>query len=298
MRTMSVPQRQLHEENRLSWNAANHAHNSHKGDQASFFRGGGCELYPEERALLGDLNRLDVVHLQCNCGQDTLSIANLGARHVTGVDISDTAIEFAQQLARGAGVTTATFIRSDVYDWLAGAAGAAAAAQTRTFDIAFSSYGALCWLSDLNTWARGVAGVLARGGKLVLVDYHPASQMFDEQLQRKYPYFADGRVQTWPGGVGDYVGETAGPSPYGEFLPGVRDFKNPHPVHEFQWSIGEIVSAILDAGLALSTFAEFAHANGHAMFKGMRHLGGDRWALPEGMPSMPLMYALSARKPL
>src|SRR5262245_27535216 len=31
----------LHEENRLSWNAATVAHNSHKGDQASFFRNGG-----------------------------------------------------------------------------------------------------------------------------------------------------------------------------------------------------------------------------------------------------------------
>ena len=31
----------LHEANRLSWNAATVAHNSHKGDQAAFFRAGG-----------------------------------------------------------------------------------------------------------------------------------------------------------------------------------------------------------------------------------------------------------------
>src|SRR5688572_13866029 len=166
-----APDRKLHEENRLSWNAATDAHNSHKGDQASFFRGGGCKLYRDERDLLGDVHGLDVLHLQCNCGQDTLSIANLGARSVTGVDISDTAIDFAHKLAADAGIATATFVHSDVYDWLDHAA--RDASGTSRFDIAFSSYGAICWLSDLRTWARGVAGVLKPGGRLVLVDYHP-----------------------------------------------------------------------------------------------------------------------------
>ena len=32
--------RDLHEANRLSWNEATRAHNSHKGDQAAFFRAG------------------------------------------------------------------------------------------------------------------------------------------------------------------------------------------------------------------------------------------------------------------
>ena len=289
--------RQLHEDNRLSWNAATDAHNSHKVDQAAFFRGGGCKLDPEERELLGDVRGLDVVHLQCNCGQDSLSIANLGARHVLGVDISDTAIDFARKLARDAGVTNAEFIRSDVYDWFAPAAAAAAAGPNARFDIAFSSYGAICWLSDLGAWARGVAGVLRPGGRLVLVDYHPASQMFDAALQRKYDYFANGRVQTWPGGVGDYVAET-GTSPYGEFLPGVQNFKNPHPVHEFQWGIGEIVTAVLDAGLTLTTLEEFPYANGHKPFDAVRNIGNDRWSLPPDAPNIPLMYALAARKQL
>jgi hypothetical protein len=69
--------RQLHEDNRLSWNAATVAHNSHKHDQAGYFRRGGCKLYPQERELLGDVRGLDIVHLQCNCDQDTLSIATL-----------------------------------------------------------------------------------------------------------------------------------------------------------------------------------------------------------------------------
>jgi hypothetical protein len=38
-----------HEENRLSWNEATIAHNSHKGDQAKFFHDGGNKLYREEK---------------------------------------------------------------------------------------------------------------------------------------------------------------------------------------------------------------------------------------------------------
>ena len=45
----------LHEANRLSWNAATQAHNSHKIDQAGFLRRGGSTLFAEELALLGDV---------------------------------------------------------------------------------------------------------------------------------------------------------------------------------------------------------------------------------------------------
>src|SRR6185436_20831619 len=101
----------LHEENRQSWNAATDAHNSHKADQAAFFRGGGSTLYPDELELLGDLHGKSLVHLQCNAGQDTLSLARLGAT-VTGVDISDTAIAFAQQLSADNSIT-AKYISRD-----------------------------------------------------------------------------------------------------------------------------------------------------------------------------------------
>ena len=81
----------IHETNRLAWNAATQAHNSHKGDQARYLREGGSTLFPEEVELLGGLAGKSLVHLQCNAGQDTLSLAKLGAT-VTGVDISDEAI--------------------------------------------------------------------------------------------------------------------------------------------------------------------------------------------------------------
>src|SRR5947209_6904762 len=232
----------LHEDNRLSWNEATIAHNSHKGDQAAFFRNGGNKLYDEEKDLLGNINGLTVVHLQCNAGQDTLSLAQMGAI-VTGVDISDTAIEFAQKLSADSGVP-ATFQRFDIYDWLE-----EAALSTQRFDIVFCSYGAICWLSNLPVWAKDIAAVLKPGGRFVCVDYHPVMNLFDEQLQRKFSYFTDGKPMTWEDGVNDYVASTGVGLPGTAYVEGVKDFQNPHRVHEFQWGIGEIVTALIEAGL-------------------------------------------------
>jgi 2-polyprenyl-3-methyl-5-hydroxy-6-metoxy-1,4-benzoquinol methylase len=105
--------RELHEDNRRSWNSATRAHNSHKGDQAGFLRSGGSTLFPEEAELLGDVAGQRLVHLQCNSGQDSLSLAALGA-DVTGVDISDEAVRFATTLSAQSGMP-ATFVRSDVF---------------------------------------------------------------------------------------------------------------------------------------------------------------------------------------
>lgn len=279
----------LHEENRLSWNEATVAHNSHKGDQAAFFRAGGNKLFDEEKELLGDISGLAVLHLQCNAGQDTLSLAQLGAR-VTGVDISDTAIEFARKLSADSGVP-ATFHRMDIYDWLE-----ETTKGTERFDIVFCSYGAICWLSDLSTWAKGVAAILKPGGRFVVVDYHPIMSMYDEQLKRTFPYFSEGKALTWEEGVSDYIAFTGKGLPGSEYVEGVKEFKNPHRVHEFQWVVGEIVTALLEAGLSLTTLKEYPYSNGFKPFNEMRETNG-RWFLPEGQPNMPLMYAIMASKP-
>jgi SAM-dependent methyltransferase len=279
--------RQLHEENRRSWNAATDAHNSHKRDQAGFLRDGGSTLFPDEIELLGELAGKSLVHLQCNAGQDTLSLARLGAV-VTGVDISDTAIAFATQLSIDAGIP-ATFVRQDVYDWLAEAGTNAA-----RYDIVFCSYGAICWLSDLTTWAQGIAAILHPDGRFVVIDFHPYAMTLDEHWQRAYPYFAGGAATRWDEGIGDYVamsGEALAPSGYET---GIEAFANPHPVHEFLWGIGEIVTALIEAGLRITALREYPHSNGAKLFDDMRELPGKRMVPPEGTPSLPMMYGIVA----
>lgn len=311
--------RDAHEQNRRSWNLATRAHSSHKRDQAAFLRAGGSTLFPDELELLGvppaawpkahgpgdmpsgpaegsepgvgPLAGLDLVHLQCNAGQDTLSLARLGARAL-GVDISDVAIAEAEALAAGAGLP-ARFIRADVYDWLA----AAAADPAERHDIVFSTYGALPWLSDLPTWAAGVSAVLRPGGRLVVLEFHPFAFTFDEQLRPAYPYFSTGDSVVTAAGIGDYVG-ASGPTltPSG-WLAGATEFRNPEPCHEFPWTVADALGAVLRAGLALEQVREYPYTNGCKIFDAMRPLPGRRFALPEGAPGMPLMFGFVARKP-
>jgi len=280
----------LHEDNRLSWNEATRAHNSHKGDQARFFREGGSTLRPEEIGLLGDVRGLRLVHLLCNSGQDTLGLARLGA-DVTGVDISDEAIAFARTLAADAGIP-ATFHRADVFDWLADAARRGA-----RYDVAYCSYGVVHWISDLDAWAAGIAAALAPGGRFVLVDFHPAERMFNRDWNHVGAYFPSERerVDTKEQGVIDYVARTPGRLTPFAYEAGVVGFQNPRQCHLFLWGLGEIVTAIARAGLCLEELREYPHTIAHRCGR-MREIEHYRTLPPEDVPNVPLLYGLRARK--
>jgi len=288
---MSEPtKRQMHEANRESWNTATPAHSSHKRDQAGFLRRGGSTLFPEEIELLGDVVDRRLVHLQCNAGQDTLSLAQLGAI-VTGVDISDEAIRLAGELSGEAGIP-ATFLRADLYEWFE-----AARNRDEQFDIAFCSYGSICWLSDLGRWAAGISAVLVPGGRFAAVDFHPASMIFNERLELTYPYFGEGRPLEWEEGIEDYVAASGPPLTPSGFQEGVRDFKNPHAVYEFQWHMGAIIAALLESGLRIEQFREYPYSNGVKLFDNMLERAGRRMFPPANLPSVPLMFGLVAVKP-
>ena len=279
--------RDLHEDNRRSWNAATRAHNSHKGDQAAFLRTGGSTLFPEEIRLLGDLAGASLLHLQCNSGQDTLSLAR-SARRVVGVDISDEAISFARRLSSDCGIG-AEFVRADVYDWLPQAARSAA-----RFDVVFSSYGALGWLSDISDWAAGIARVIAPGGRLVVVDFHPNLAGLDGDWRRRGDLPRGAAPDSSVEGVSDYVVD-AGEAlvPWG-FEEGEPAFVNPHPCHEFNWSLDDIRSAVEAAGMAIDVCEEYDYLNGARLRPGMRAATGRRWYPPAHAGSPPLMFGLRA----
>jgi SAM-dependent methyltransferase len=285
--------RDLHEQNRHSWNAATRQHNIHKGDQAAFLRGGGSTLFPEEVELLGDVHGQSLVHVQCNAGQDTLSIAGRLGAAVTGIDISDEAITFAQRLSSESGIP-GEFIRADVYDWFE--------TNTRQFDVAFSSYGALCWLSDLSAWGRGVAAALKPGGCFVLVEFHPLLGVLDGALSGDWSKAEDymgGRHHAFAFGVGDYVAMSGGGlTPDGTPITEGADWKNPNPAHEFAWGLADVLTALLDAGLTLTAVREYPYCNGFVPYPGRMVEGpGRRMTFGEGMPKLPLMYAVRAEKP-
>jgi SAM-dependent methyltransferase len=284
-----VDHRDLREQNRVSWNAVVGALDSHRGDLSRFLREGGSTLFPEELDLLGDLEGRSLVHLQCNSGGDSISLAKLGAT-VTGVDISDKAVSSARNLAEKARVQ-ATFERADVYDWLEDAS-----REGRCFDIVFASYGVVCWLPDLGGWAEGIASILQPGGCFVLVDFHPAAEIFDEDWNHVRDYPSGGEPLLLEEGVGDYVaGSGGGLTPAG-FVEGVGGFENPEKAHHFRWGLGEVVTALAAAGLRITAVQEYPYTNGERNFARMRELQGKRMVPPEGVPAVPLMYGIRAEK--
>jgi len=278
------------DENRRSWNAATRQHNRHKGDQAAFLRGGGSTLFPEEVELLGNVRGKRLLHLQCNAGQDTLSIASQLGAEVTGVDISDEAIAFARRLSEESGIP-GTFVHTNIFDWFA------AHPDEQTYDVVFASYGAVCWLPDIEGWAKGAAMALKPGGRLVLVEFHPIMGVLDGALSGDWSQASDymgGRHYAYDDGVFDYVAGLARELP--ERIVDEAPFVNPIPCHEFSWGIADVVTAVLDAGLRLTTFREYPYSNDYRPFDQLVLLPGDRWGFPSPMPAIPLMYALAATK--
>ncbi len=276
------------EETRRSWNVATRAHNSHKRDQAGFFKGGGSTLFDEELGLLGDdVRGKRLLHMQCNAGQDSLSLVTKTGAHVTGVDMSDEAIAFARTLSKDSGVE-ARFEQSEACaffdrDEVRG-----------QFDVVFASYGALPWIEDLARYMRGVARVLDVGGRAVFLEFHPLAWSFTRDWRATAdPYFAEGRP--FVEAVNDYVASSGAALAPSGFIAGVTpsEYVNPHRAHGYQHTVAHILQCVIDAGLRVAVVREWPYSNGCKMNEGLVDIGNHRYAPPPGV-SLPLMLGVVA----
>lgn len=267
---------------RRSWNVATRNHNAHKGDQAAAFRAGSDPLFPEELELLGDVRDRSLVHLQCNAGQDSLALARRGAR-VTGIDFSDEAIAFARSLSQDSGIG-ASFEQAEVVSWMH--------STELRFDLAFSSYGAVCWLPNMSEWAAGIARILSPSGRFVYVEFHPVRwSIANDSSLTGDDYFSE-RPFTEP--VSDYVATSReGLGGVEAALPGQNDV----PAMSYQHGLAQIVDALLRAGLVLETLREYPYSNGCRIHDALVAAPGRRWVWPEGIARTPLMFGLSVRRP-
>lgn len=181
----------------------------------------------------GNLSGLDVCHLQCHIGTDTISLARSGAR-VTGVDFSEPALRVAASLAERTG-TAATWVQTDVLE--------ARNAVSGDFDVVYTSIGTICWLQDLDRWAAQIVALLRPGGTFFIRDGHPALLALDEDAEgfiTRYSYFGDGRAQQWDDET-TYAGDGT--------VAHARTYEWPHP-------LSEILGSLLRAGLRLVHFDE------------------------------------------
>ena len=188
------------------------------------------------RREVGDVQGKSLCHLLCHIGTDTLSFALLGAQ-VTGIDISPRALQHARDLADRMGIP-ADFIESDILDVLD-------KVQTK-FDIVFASTGVLCWLPDISLFAHAVRHLLVEGGFFYLLDGHPfRNVMLDEQGEA-----VPGRI------VGDYFRKTVWEyNGLGDYTD--PEFLAPTLSYEWDWTLGEVVSALCQTGLRIEFLHEF-----------------------------------------
>jgi len=167
------------------WNELVSLHAQSKFYDLQSFKAGNSTLKPIEVEELGDVAGKSLLHLQCHFGLDTLSWARRGAQ-VTGADFSDQAIALAQSLSQELEIK-ANFVCSNLYDLPNVLSG--------EFDIVYTSYGVLCWLSDLGRWGKIIAHFLKPDGVFYIVEFHPFTHVFDNEdnatdLRVVYPYFS------------------------------------------------------------------------------------------------------------
>lgn len=231
-----------------------------------------------DRPRLGDLTGLRGAHLQCHIGTDTLSLARLGAS-MTGLDFSTAGIEQARALAAAAG-TPIDYHVADVYD-------AVEVLGAEAYDFVYTGIGVLCWLPDVARWATVIAGLLKPGGRLFLREGHPilwATDLdrLDGSLVIDFPYFERTEPTIWDE-PGTYVSTET-------------EFAHTRSA-EWNHGIGEILTAVLDAGLTISAFEEHRSVPWQAMPDMVAGDDGE-FRLPERPDRMPLTYTLQAVKAL
>jgi SAM-dependent methyltransferase len=227
---------------------------------------------------LGRLDGLDVVHLQCHIGTDTVSLSRLGARSTLGVDFSPSALREARALAARAGADV-TFVDGEVYQ-------AVDLLGAHRFDLVYTGIGALCWLPRIRDWAGVVAGLLRPGGRLFMREGHPmlwslSDPRSDGLLVVEYPYFeTDGVVFREEA---SYLGTETVDAP---------------EMVAFNHGLGEVLTALLDAGLTLTSIEEHREVPwnplGDAMVPSAEFT--DELVLATGRDRVPMTYTLQAVK--
>jgi 2-polyprenyl-3-methyl-5-hydroxy-6-metoxy-1,4-benzoquinol methylase len=226
---------EYYETNKRRWNELVDIHAKSKEYDLENFIAGKNSLHRVELEKLGDVKGKSLLHLQCHFGLDTISWARLGAK-ATGVDFSETAIELAREIAKKVDVDT-EFVCSNVYDL--------PKVHKGEYDIVFTSYGVLCWLQDVDEWARVIAHFLKPGGTFLLVESHPFMWVFDdesEELRQKFSYWHTKEPLSW---------EEDGT--YADMNAKVTNRKS----YEWQHTVSDVLNALIKAGLTIDEVGEY-----------------------------------------
>ena len=219
---------------------------------------------------IGDVSGKSIIHLLCNTGADSISLARKGAI-VTGVDIVPENIFYAKKLSYELGIKNIDFVESDVLELKN--------RHDKKYDMVFATEGVLNWLPELNKWAETVKSLLKENGILYLLDTHPFCLIFDREKLSKdlieiyFPYFGSEPERF----------ETIGAS--GE----------EKKQENFEWmhTMGNIVNSLINAGLSIEHLNEFKDL--FYDYGGMEKNKDGTYSHPLYDNKIPFMFSLKAR---
>jgi SAM-dependent methyltransferase len=242
--------------NRIAWETASQKH-VREYEEHLARAVAGSSLCTTERELLREvLGRApEVVHLQSGHGLDDVALVAAGARSVVGVDYSEVAVAAAQRRADELHVACRYVVAAVPGVPLANASA----------DLVYTGKGALIWMPDLAEWARDVARLVRPSGHLFVYEAHPAVPLWtwdpdEPRIRSDRSYFARSHVNdTFPA----------------------------NGAVEWQWTLGQIVTAVAGAGM------EILHLGEHP--EPFWRAGGVAAAAWNGR--LPNTFSLLARRP-
>jgi SAM-dependent methyltransferase len=234
---------QLHKETAAAWDATAALYERDEQEVVEVLRNGGSALLPVELAALRELapQAGRAIHLQCSAGSDALSIWKLGVAEVVGIDISERMIACARRKSAALGANAR---------WYANDALAASSELDGSADLLYTGKGAICWIMDIDAWARVVARLLKPGGRFFIYEGHPLDWVWETHApdfqfdRRDGQYFSDEVLShhRWPAQYIDRTDSAGNSKPR---------------AHEKQWTLGQIVNSLIGAGLVLERLDEY-----------------------------------------
>ncbi len=205
-----------------------------------FLRHGGLSLHEREEKTLSGLSlRGRAIHLQCSHGRDTLSLLNLGFSEVIGVDLSAAMLALARAKSEQL-EWPAQWAHADVLDPPEELFGSA--------DLVYTGKGSIPWVRDIAQWAKVVRRLLQPAGVLYVYEGHPLDWIWEPDADRLRVHPTRSYFDSEPRPNEDFPGRAVE-----RYAPGDR----PAPTAwEYHWTLGQIVTAVVDAGLELVALAE------------------------------------------
>jgi SAM-dependent methyltransferase len=147
------------------------------------------------------------------------------------------------------------------------------------FDLVFSSYGTIGWMPDINKWAQIVSHFLKPKGELLLVEFHPAVWMYDNDfIGIEYGYFNTKPIVETE--TGTYTNKEA-----------------PIETTMITWNhpLSDVLNATIKNGLSIALLNEYNYSP-YDTFSGTKKIGDKRYVIEKLGDQFPLVYALKCTK--